>query len=234
MRVFTSTYKQRIYTNDGIIRDPPVTGEEERVFPPRLPSRCRMNNEIDRAARAIRNGDLVIYPTETVYGLGADSLNPTAVEKLFVVKNRPRDNPVSLAFPTVKSALDAIVVTEEVEQFMHEFLPGPVTVLAEPTIDIPELVTAGKDILGVRVPDNDTAKALLTKIAPITATSANLSGHGSVQNPAQLNAQVRDNIDVIIDTGDTPGGESTVVNPITKQIARHGLLADRIEQWLNR
>lgn len=193
-----------------------------------------MRNEIDRAVNALRNGDLVIYPTETVYGLGADGLNPTAVEKLFVVKNRPRDNPVSLAFPTVENALDAIVVTEEIERFMHEFLPGPVTVLAEPSIDIPELVTAGRDFLGVRVPDHDTANALLSKFAPITATSANLSGHGSVQNPAQLNAQMRDSIEVIINTGDTPGGESTVVNPKTKQIARHGLLADQIEQWFNR
>jgi L-threonylcarbamoyladenylate synthase len=192
-----------------------------------------MLEEIHQATRALQDGDLVVYPTETVYGLGADGLNPTAVEKLFAVKNRPKHKPVSLAFPTVDSALDAIENTARHEAFMHEFLPGPVTVLAEPTIDIPAGVTAGKDVLGIRVPDNDIANALLTEYAPITATSANLSGQGSIRNPATLDPSVRNQIAVIIDTGDTPGGESTVVNPETKDIVRHRLLADQSEQWLN-
>lgn len=182
--------------------------------------------------RALQNGDLVVYPTETVYGLGADGLNPEAVEKVFTAKNRPRDNPVSLAFPTVDAALDAIVGSKAVERFMREFLPGPVTVLAEPAIDLPELVTAGQNVLGVRVPNNDTATALLSKIAPITATSANVSGQGSIQNPTQLDQTLRNQISVIIDTGDSPGGESTVVNPVSTEIVRRGLLAEQIERWL--
>lgn len=191
-----------------------------------------MSDEINRAVRALQNGDLVVYPTETVYGLGADGLNPQAVENVFTAKNRPRDNPVSLAFPTVDAALDAIVESKELECFMREFLPGPVTVLAKPAIDLPELVTAGQDVLGVRVPHNETATALLTEIAPITATSANASGQGSIQNPAQLDETLRDHIAVIIDTGDSPGGESTVVNPVSAEIVRRGLLAEQIERWL--
>ncbi len=204
----------------------------EEGFPIVAPRRRQMKDEMDQAACALRDGDLVVYPTETVYGLGADGLNPTAVKKLFEVKNRPKDNPISLAFPTVDSALDALIGTVAVKEFMREFLPGPVTVIAEPAIDIPELVTAGKDVLGVRVPDNDTAKTLLTEIAPITATSANLSGRGSIRNPAHLNPRVKKQIAVILDTGDTPGGESTVINPNTKEILRHGLQAEQIKQWI--
>lgn len=190
-----------------------------------------MSDEIDRAVQALENGELVVYPTETVYGLGSDGLDDDAVEKVFAAKNRPRQNPVSLAVPTVDQAEEILVLSERSKRFMHEFLPGPITVLGKPTIDIPPNVTAGNDVLGVRVPDHPVAKELLVKFSPVTATSANISGHGSVTHPDTLDTALTDKAAEIIDAGESPGGESTVVNPETATIVRRGVIAERIEEW---
>jgi L-threonylcarbamoyladenylate synthase len=192
-----------------------------------------MREDVATAAEAIRAGELVVYPTETVYGLGADALDPEAVESVYDLKGRPRDNPLSLGVPTVDAALEYTHPTDREESFMREFLPGPVTVVVERDDEVPDVLTAGRDRVGVRVPSNDLALRLLEAAAPITATSANRSGNPSVRDPGQLDEAIREGVAAVLEGGTTPGTESTVVDPGRGIVHRRGARADEVEAWLN-
>jgi L-threonylcarbamoyladenylate synthase len=191
-----------------------------------------MREDVADAADAIRAGELVVYPTETVYGLGADALSATAVERVYELKGRPRDNPLSLGVPDVDAALEYTHPTAREERFMREFLPGPVTVVVERDERLPDALTAGRERVGVRIPDHEIAEQLLRAAGPTTATSANRSGNPSVRDPAQLDAEIREGVAVVVDGGTTPGTESTVVDPGRGIVHRRGARADEIEAWL--
>ena len=190
-------------------------------------------SEFDRAAEAIDTGDLVVYPTETVYGLGAAALEPDAVERVFEVKGRDRSKPLSFAVPSVPSALQYVRATERERQFMATFLPGPVTVLCRRRESVPDELTAGRDRVGVRVPDHPIALRLCERAGtPITATSANVSGRPSVRELGDLDSEIREAAAVVLDGGETDGTESTVVDVSSATIHRRGAQADEIETWL--
>ncbi|MDY6818063.1 MAG: L-threonylcarbamoyladenylate synthase [Halobacteriales archaeon] len=191
-----------------------------------------MSTTITEAALAIRDGDAVVYPTETVYGLGADALDPAAIDRVYGLKGRSRDNPLSFAVPDISTALEYVAATELDHAFMQAFLPGPVTVICAATPAIPRELTAGRDRVGVRIPDNDLALELLAEVAPITATSANKSGSGSVTHPSGLDPELREAVGAVIDGGETPGTESTVVDPSRNEIHRRGAMAGAVEAWL--
>ncbi|MFP8889660.1 L-threonylcarbamoyladenylate synthase [Natrialbaceae archaeon A-CW2] len=189
--------------------------------------------DLARAAEAIQDGDAVVYPTETVYGLGADALDPEAIERVFEIKGRDRTNPLSFAVPSVPAALEYVRANSTERQFMARFLPGPVTVLCRRREAVPEELTAGRDRVGVRIPDQPVALRLCERAGtPITATSANRSGHGSVTRVGDLDASVRDAVAVVLDDGETPGTESTVVDVESATVVRRGAMADEIEHWL--
>ena len=187
---------------------------------------------IGRAVAAVRQGGLVVYPTETVYGLGADALDPAAVERVFDTKGRDRENPISMAVPDVETACRHTRPSERERAFMRRFLPGPVTVVVERGEAVPDVLTAGRDRVGVRVPDHETALALLEQTPPVTATSANTSGRPSARAVEQLHDPVREAVSVVVDGGKTPGGGSTVVDVESGTIHRRGPLADSIEDWM--
>ncbi len=190
------------------------------------------DGEIERAAAAIRDGDLVVYPTETVYGLGADALDAEAVERVFEAKRRSRDDPISLAVPDVDAAVELVEATEREERFMREFLPGPVTVLCEKTAAVPDALTGGRDRVGGRVPDHEVPLALLRAVAPGTATTANVSGRPSATRTKDLDPEIRDAAAAVIDGGETGGTGSTVVNVATGEVHRRGPNADAVAAWL--
>lgn len=189
--------------------------------------------DIADAADAVREGNAVVYPTETVYGLGADATDADAVERVFDLKGRPRENPLSLGVESVDAALDYTRPTESEERFMRRFLPGPVTVVVERRSTLPDALTAGRDRVGVRVPDHETALELLDRTPPLTATSANRSGSPSVTRVADLDDWIRDGVAAVVDGGETPGTESTVVDPGRGVIHRRGAMADDIEAWVS-
>ncbi len=188
--------------------------------------------DIAAAADAIDRGDLVVYPTETVYGLGADASDSTAVERVFRVKGRSREKPLSIGVPDAERATEYARLSDRDREFIDRFLPGPVTVVCERRPTLPPGLTAGRDRVGIRIPDHEVALALLEATSPITATSANRSGTGSVTDPAALASEVREAVAVVLDDGRTPGTESTVVDPTRGVIHRHGAQATAIETWL--
>lgn len=116
---------------------------------------------------------------------------------------------------------------------MREFLPGPVTVVVEREGHVPDALTAGKDRVGIRIPDHEVALDILDRFAPITATSANLSGEGSITHPDQLPEEIREGVAVVVGDGETPGTESTVVDVGLNTVHRRGAKADAVEEWLD-
>ncbi|QLH76274.1 threonylcarbamoyl-AMP synthase [Halosimplex rubrum] len=191
-------------------------------------------SDVVRAARAIEAGDLVVYPTETVYGMGANAVDADAVERVFDAKGRDRDKPVSLGVPSVERATEYVDPTDRELAFMREFLPGPVTVVVQRREVVPDVLTAGREKVGVRVPDHDLALDLFEAAeTPVTATSANLSGTGSVRELSELSDEVRERVSAVLDGGRTEGMESTVVDAESGEIHRRGAMADEIGAWLS-
>ena len=196
----------------------------------RIPDDVRAS--IRSAADAVADGEIVVYPTETVYGLGGDALDPAAVDRVFDIKRRDRENPLSLGVASVDAAFRLTRPTELATAFMRAFLPGPVTVVVERTSVVPDVLTAGHDRVGIRIPDHPVALALLRETGPLTATSANVSGSGSVTRVADLDDSIRERVATIVDDGEADGTESTVVDPDAGTIHRSGALDGAVEAWL--
>ncbi len=189
------------------------------------------DTDLTDAVAAIRRGEAVVYPTETVYGLGADALDPEAVERVFEAKARPRAKPISMALPELAAAADYVRLTDLERRFCERFLPGPVTVLLERTDRIPDVLVDGGNRVGLRVPDHDLARALARRTGPITATSANRSGRPSARRIDEIDPVIREAA-VVLDGGETPGTESTVVDVDAFEIVRRGAESGAIESWL--
>lgn len=199
------------------------------------PSGTRRAADARRAVAALRAGATAVYPTETVYGLGADATDPDAVARVFDLKGRPREKPLSAGFPTVAAAARHTRPTVREERFMRTFLPGPVTVVVDRGPDLPGILTAGRDRVGVRVPAHGLALSVLAAVGrPVTATSANRSGEPGVRRVAALDDGIRAGVAAVVDGGETPGGSSTVVDPGTGEIHRDGPLGDAVRAWLTR
>jgi L-threonylcarbamoyladenylate synthase len=167
------------------------------------------------AAEVLRRGGLVAFPTETVYGLGADAFNADAVKQIFVAKGRPLDNPIIVhiaSVPDLKALTDH--VPEEAGRLIEKFWPGPLTLILKKSPDVPGDVTGGLDTVAVRMPQNKIALALIKALGhPIAAPSANLSGRPSGTTAGHVLQDFAGKIDMILDGGPvTVGVESTVLD----------------------
>ncbi len=178
-------------------------------------------NEIEKASNLIKEGKLVLFPTETVYGIGADGLNEQAVKNIFIAKGRAQDNPLILhvsSFEMIKRIAKNINTVEK--NLIFKFFPGPLTIILERTKIVPDVVTGGLDTVGVRMPSNIIAKTLIEKAnTPIAAPSANISGKPSGTNIKDIFDELNNKVDCIIDGGNTDIGlESTVVRVIDNKV----------------
>lgn len=166
------------------------------------------------AGEIIKNGGLVVFPTETVYGLGADGLNETAVKKIFKAKGRPSDNPLILHVSTIEMAEKIGEITPIARNLMDIFWPGPLTVIVKKKDIVPPSVTAGLDTVAIRMPEHKIARELIEQAnTPIAAPSANLSGKPSPTAFCHAFADMNGRVDAIIDGGESDIGiESTVID----------------------
>jgi L-threonylcarbamoyladenylate synthase len=169
---------------------------------------------IAEAAATIRAGGLVIYPTETVYGLGADACSDEAVAKVFAAKARPIEAPISVAVSSLEMAREFTRITPKAELVFKKFLPGPLTVVLKAKPKISQLLTAGTGKLGVRVPEHPVALKLLDFVGgPVTSTSANISGRPAPSTVKEALVQIGKSVDLAIDAGRCKlGAPSTVVD----------------------
>lgn len=170
---------------------------------------------IKEAAEILRGGGLVAFPTETVYGLGADALNPEAVQKVFAVKGRPSDNPLIVHIADRHQLIDlADEVPEKGQKLAKEFWPGPLTIVVKRTFLVPDVVTAGLDTVAIRMPDHPVALALIEEFdGGIVGPSANRSGLPSPTSASHVMDDLGGRIEMILNAGPTEIGiESTVVD----------------------
>lgn len=193
-------------------------------------------SKIKEAAEVIKNGGTVAFPTETVYGLGADALNPAAVKKIFRAKGRPSDNPLIVHIADIDDLkLIAKRPPESALALINKFWPGPLTIILKRKKVVPDIVTGGLDTVAVRMPDNRIALSLIRKSgAPLVAPSANLSGRPSPTGARDVAADLSGKIDMIIDGGKTRIGiESTVMDMTTRPpvlLRPGGLPVEEIEK----
>ncbi len=170
---------------------------------------------VDEAARILRSGGLVVFPTETVYGLGANALDPEAVASIFRAKGRPADNPLIAHLSRLEDwSLVASQLPEAASFLFGRFSPGPLTILLPRRPDLPEAVTAGLPRVALRIPSHPLARALIAAAGvPVVAPSANRSGRPSPTSYAMACAEMDGRADAILDGGDCEHGlESTVVS----------------------
>ena len=196
------------------------------------------DNDMTDAAVIIQSGGLVGVPTETVYGLAADGLNASAILKIYDVKGRPETKPINLL---VSGMADVELFCRDIPDAAYalaeKFWPGPLTIVLKKKVNVPDIVTAGGDTIGVRCPDHPKTLALI-KLAgvPLASPSANLSGQTSPKSAKDVRTVFDGKIDAVVDGGPCQVGiESTIVGLATDEpvlFRLGGLPAEEIEQVL--
>mgnify|MGYP002733116426 CR=1 FL=1 len=184
---------------------------------------------LEKAAQFIKQGKIVVFPTETVYGIGANGLDEKAVKKLYEIKQRPINKPISLLVSNMEMInLVAKDITQVEYKIMEKFFPGPLTIILKKKDIVPDIVTAGQDTVGIRMPSGEIARKLveLTNV-PIAAPSANMSGEPSGTNLQEIMKCFEGKVDFAIDGGNSELGiGSTIVQVIDgkPQILRQGCI----------
>lgn len=194
--------------------------------------------EIERAAEILRRGGLVAFPTETVYGLGADASNATAVTKIFAVKGRPADHPLIVHLPDA-SHLEhwAVDIPPEAYTLASAFWPGALTLIVRRTVGVPNVTTGGRPTVGVRVPDQPLAQALLHAFGGgIAAPSANRFGRVSPTRAEDVRAELGKRVDLVLDGGPCRVGVESTIIDLTRRpfeiLRPGGVSAEAIEAVL--
>ncbi|MCC9260867.1 MAG: threonylcarbamoyl-AMP synthase [Methanobrevibacter woesei] len=178
----------------------------------------KTNNEnpdkevIEEAIRVMAHGGIVLYPTDTVYGLGVNIFNKKAVRRVYDIKKRSLMKPLSI----IVSSKDAISHVANLRTrdkiYVDKFLPGPYTLILNKTKIVPRVVTSGLKHVGVRIPDNEIA-CRISDLFPVTTTSANLSDHEVCETPDEILDQLNHDVDLVIDVGKLKRNKpSTIIN----------------------
>ncbi len=186
-----------------------------------LTDKIQYDPALERGAEVIKAGGIVVFPTETVYGLGADATNSEAVKKIFEAKGRPQDNPLIVHFADFADCYEYVgEVTESANKIAGKFMPGPVTVIVNSSDRLSPLVTAGLSSVAVRVPGNEYAREFIKRTGlPVAAPSANISGKPSPTKPEYAIEDMQGRADVILCGGMCDYGvESTVVDCTSEKV----------------
>lgn len=183
---------------------------------------------IEEAVRVLRRDGLVVYPTETVYGLGADALSDDAIFRVYEAKHRPPGQPISVAVCDPDMLRAVGVIDSIAEKFIEEFLPGPITIVVKARSCIPVVLTGGTGMIGIRYPDHELALRLISRFdSPITATSANRHGAKEPTRPDECHVPY----DLLIDGGQLPGTPSSVVDLVNRIILRPGAKIEEVARF---
>lgn len=181
-------------------------------------------------AEILKQGGIVIFPTETVYGIGANALNEDAAKKIYEAKRRPNDKPISLLVSNMDMVeMVAKDITDLEYKLMEAFFPGPFTIILKKKDVVPDIVTCGGDTVGIRMPDLELTRKLIDLAGvPLATPSANISGKPSGTNLETIMSDFKDSVDFYIDGGESKlGTASTIVKVIDgiPHILREGSIA---------
>ena len=187
-----------------------------------------LQEQVEKGVKILREGGVIAFPTDTVYGLGANAFNPKAVERIYGIKNRPEHRPFPLLIADISQLSTVAEPTSEIAWFLaRRFWPGGLTLVLPKVSSLPAYLSRGSSI-AVRVPDHPICLALIRCLGnPIIGTSANLSGKTNNLTASEVKQQLGDKVDLIIDGGKCPGGyESTIVDVTgeTPVVLRQGII----------
>ena len=191
-----------------------------------------IDDELNKVAEILKNGGIVIFPTETVYGIGANAFNEQSVKRIYEVKNRPDEKPLSIMVSGIEEIEKYAIIQNDIERKIIEtFMPGPITVILKKKPEVFDYISSGKDTIGIRIPDNKIILSILNRLKfPIVAPSANISG---MPSGIELKGILKDfdgKIEACIDGGKAEIGEgSTIVEVIDGKpvILRQGKITIR-------
>jgi len=203
--------------------------------------RGRESNLTDAQIRELvvelQNGELIVYPTETVYGIGANVYDENAVKKVYLAKNRPFDMPLSVAVSDIAMMEEIAFLDDDAHRLAKRFLPGPLTIIIKKRPDIPNIVTAMSQKVGIRIPDHPVALRLIREFGPIIATSANKHSKPDAINVQEAILDLGDQVSTYIDCGPCPLGKPSTIVWIMDgkvEIVRQGAISrEEIEAVLN-
>jgi len=195
-------------------------------------------HDLEQVLSTLRFGKLIVYPTETVYGLGADPFDETAVKRVFIAKRRPFDMPLSLAVHDIEVAGQIAELDENAYRLAKAFLPGPLTLLVKKRPILPDIVTSSFPEVGIRVPDHPVALRLLEEFGPIISTSANQHSHPNPTTVETAIADLGNSVSMYVDGGQCKVGTPSTIVQITDgvvEVIRYGAIPkEKIEDVLVR
>nr|QNO51298.1 threonylcarbamoyl-AMP synthase [Methanosarcinales archaeon ANME-1 ERB6] len=198
-----------------------------------------IEDQIKTATAIIKNGGMVVYPTETVYGLGADAFSEAAVRNVYKIKRRAVTQPISIAVSSFEMLHEVADIDSECFEIIAELLPGPVTILLRKKDVVPAILTAASEVVGVRFPDNEIATRIIKETGPITATSANVSGRNppTCIEEVEIELKLKVELGIIINGGKCKYSMPSTVVDMSKatanekgeiEIKRKGACYDRV------
>lgn len=190
----------------------------------------KCGDNLEKIVEIIQNGKIIVYPTDTIYGIAANINIPNAIKKVYLTKQRSMDKPLSVCFHDLEQLNKYVNLTPKLTEIINKLLPGPYTLLLEKNENINPLLTGKSPIVGVRIPDSKVSYEL-TKNFPITSTSANISNQQTPNNIKQIKEQLGDNIDCYIDAGEIKNNKASTIIDLTKnkpQLLRKGVYDEKL------
>ena len=198
---------------------------------------CLPDIDVESIVTELKAGKLIVYPTETLYGLGANAFDESAVKHVFVIKKRPFDMPLSVAVSSIEMLESVAVLDKTSRKLAQKLMPGPITLIITKKPNVPDIVTSGSDEIGIRMPDHPLALQIIKRAGPITSTSANLHSKPDPTTVGSMVKEFGDSINTYIDCGKTKLGKPSTIVAVHDgeiEIIRSGVVTKKeIEAALN-
>jgi L-threonylcarbamoyladenylate synthase len=186
-------------------------------------------SQISSAARFVIRGGVIVYPTETVYGLGANALDDQSVMKVFLIKRRPLSMPIFLAVSSLEMLEKVAEIEEEDATLLKRLFPGPISVLVRKKNIVPDCLTAGSKLVGIRFPENEIAQKIIDLAGPLTSTSANITGSPPPSSATEVSREIANKVDLVVDGGKSRYSQSSTLLDLKKrEIIRSGAGLDLV------
>ena len=193
--------------------------------------------DFEEIISALKAGELVVFPTDTLYGIGADPFNENSIKRVYMAKNRPFDMPLSIAVSNERMMESVAVLNDNARKLIRKFLPGPLTVMLTKKPNLPDMLTSGSNQIGIRIPDHPFALRLIDKFGPITATSANLHSRPDPIDSSIPLKDLKNSAKICVDCGKTKHSTPSTIVDVSDgavDIIRKGVISqEEIEHALH-
>lgn len=184
--------------------------------------------------KTLKDGKLVIMPTDTIYGIIGDATNEDVINKVYEVKERPHDKPLLILVSNFSMLHELVTeIPKETEKIINKFWPGPLTILFKKSSKVSDALTANSALVAIRMPNDKRLLNIMNHLnRPLISTSANISSHDAITNPNQLEEKMKEKIDLIVDEGTVNNEASTLITIINGkiEILREGSLTEKIRK----